>query len=277
MTMSEEVVYVEIEAQRLPVIVHRPVGHDIKWVVVMVVGGPQYRVGSHRQFVLAARSLAEQGHAVLRFDYRGMGDAGGSARDFLDVEADITGVCQRAQELFPDSRLALYGLCDGASAIAMWLQRHTCDALILINPWVYQEHTAARTRLSSYYLQRLLSRDFWVKLLKMQVKVAESTRELSSTYQEAKSVSTTGEGTDQRYVSAMLSGLQRSPAHVQLLLSGQDLTAAEFRTLVESDKRWAKLIKSWDVRCLQHADHTFSERRDLEDAHKHVSDWLSTR
>jgi len=29
--------------------------------VLIVVGGPQYRVGSHRQFVLLARYLAERG------------------------------------------------------------------------------------------------------------------------------------------------------------------------------------------------------------------------
>jgi len=48
---------------------------------VFVVGGPQYRVGSHRQFVLLARDLASHGAAVLRFDCRGMGDSGGFFRD----------------------------------------------------------------------------------------------------------------------------------------------------------------------------------------------------
>ena len=37
--------------------------------VVIVVGGAQYRVGSHRQFVQMARLLAAAGYPVLRFDF----------------------------------------------------------------------------------------------------------------------------------------------------------------------------------------------------------------
>ena len=55
--------------------------------VVVVVGGPQYRVGSHRQFVLFARRLATEGVAVLRFDYRGMGDATGRPRQFEETNS----------------------------------------------------------------------------------------------------------------------------------------------------------------------------------------------
>ena len=43
--------------------------------LLIVVGGPQYRVGSHRQFVLLARNLSIAGIPVMRFDYRGMGDS----------------------------------------------------------------------------------------------------------------------------------------------------------------------------------------------------------
>jgi len=50
--------------------------------VLIVVGGPQYRVGSHRQFLLLSRRLAAEGHPVMRFDYRGMGDASGAMRGF---------------------------------------------------------------------------------------------------------------------------------------------------------------------------------------------------
>ena len=65
--------------------------------VLIVVGGPQYRVGSHRQFTLLARDLAAHGVPVMRFDYRGMGDSEGDARDFEDINEDL---CCAADQFF---------------------------------------------------------------------------------------------------------------------------------------------------------------------------------
>ena len=65
--------------------------------VVVIVGGPQYRVGSHRQFVLLSRALAGAGCAVLRFDYRGMGDSSGAQRSFDSVSADIAAAMDHLQ------------------------------------------------------------------------------------------------------------------------------------------------------------------------------------
>ena len=50
--------------------------------VVLVVGGPQYRAGSHRYFVQLARALAGAGFPTLRFDCRGMGDSSGGPQHF---------------------------------------------------------------------------------------------------------------------------------------------------------------------------------------------------
>src|SRR3546814_7425846 len=58
--------------------------------VLIVVGGPQYRAGSHRQFLLIARRLAEQGYPVLRFDHRGIGDSDGPYLGFEALDADIS-------------------------------------------------------------------------------------------------------------------------------------------------------------------------------------------
>jgi len=83
MPSHEQVVVYECQGQRCVGLVHAPGAASIG--VVIVVGGPQYRVGSHRQFLLLARSLAADGVPVLRFDYRGMGDSEGDIRDFENV------------------------------------------------------------------------------------------------------------------------------------------------------------------------------------------------
>src|SRR5262245_60307703 len=69
----ERAVVFGCEGEELLGVLHEPAsdgatGTPASTGVIIVVGGPQYRVGSHRQFVLMARELARRGHAVLRFD-----------------------------------------------------------------------------------------------------------------------------------------------------------------------------------------------------------------
>src|SRR5258708_3050929 len=85
--------------------------------VLIVVGGPQYRVGSHRQFALVARHLAESGVPALRFDYRGMGDSNGEVRTFERVEVDIRCAIDQFFASVPGLKdVVIWGLWDAASA-----------------------------------------------------------------------------------------------------------------------------------------------------------------
>ena len=77
------------EGEELLGILHLPEEVKSEKAVLIVVGGPQYRIGSHRQFVHLARYLALQGVPVFRFDYRGMGDSGGDLGDFENINQDI--------------------------------------------------------------------------------------------------------------------------------------------------------------------------------------------
>ena len=76
--MYERALTFRCESEPLLGVLHTPDSDkDKKTGVVIVVGGAQSRVGSHRMFVTLARGLAELGCTVLRFDRRGMGDSGG--------------------------------------------------------------------------------------------------------------------------------------------------------------------------------------------------------
>ena len=68
---------------------HPALGKQEVGVLVMVAGGPQYRIGGHRQLVLWARKISAQGFPVFRFDFSGMGDSYGEYLDFENTEDDI--------------------------------------------------------------------------------------------------------------------------------------------------------------------------------------------
>ena len=104
--------------------------------VLIVVGGPQYRVGSHRQFALLARHLAKHGVPTLRFDYRGMGDSDGEVRTFERVGEDIRCAIDRFFASVPGLKdVVIWGLCDAASAALFYAHQDArVSGLILLNP-----------------------------------------------------------------------------------------------------------------------------------------------
>ncbi len=139
--------------------------------LLIVVGGPQYRVGSHRLFVHLARHAAEQGLPAMRFDYRGMGDSLAATQSFESVDSDLASAVDAFVHQVPSlRRVVIWGLCDGASAACMYApQDARVGGLILVNPWVRTDAGQATTRLRHYYVQRMFSRAFWTKVIQGKV------------------------------------------------------------------------------------------------------------
>lgn len=135
--------------------------------LLILVGGPQYRVGSHRLFVKLARHAATEGLPAMRFDYRGMGDSWAAMQTFESVHDDLGAAVDAFMQQVPSlKRVVIWGLCDGASAACFYAPRDKrVGGLILVNPWVHTPEGAAETRLKHYFLRRLLSKDLWHKLL----------------------------------------------------------------------------------------------------------------
>ena len=243
--------------------------------IVIVVGGPQYRVGSHRQFVLIARRLAKAGYPVLRFDYRGMGDSTGAARDFEAVTEDIAAAITTLQRELPHvTRVVLWGLCDAASAALLYVgaaQDDRIAGLCLLNPWVRSEASLARAQVKHYYRDRLLQREFWLKLLRGGVRanaLAGLWRNLRLMLRRSGS---TGAANLENYQVRMALGWKQFSGDILLVLSGQDYTAKEFLEYCSTDSHWSGLLAQANVRRvdLQDADHTFSSqkmRTQVEDA-----------
>jgi exosortase A-associated hydrolase 1 len=226
--------------------------------LLVIVGGPQYRAGSHRQFVLLARTLAAEGYPTFRFDYRGMGDSTGEMRSFEAIDEDIARAIDAFVGAQPKVRsTVLWGLCDAASAAMMYAASDPrVVGLVLLNPWARGESTHAKAQLRHYYVKRLLSGSFWRKLIAGEVRVRESVGDLAG------SVATAVKGSEVRgdYRERMLSGMKRFRGRVTLILSGQDLTTREFVDHVGSTSRWSEVLSTSRIQRVElpDADHTFT-------------------
>ncbi|MBN8514161.1 hydrolase 1, exosortase A system-associated [Accumulibacter sp.] len=251
--------------------------------VLIVVGGPQYRVGSHRQFLLLARRLAGAGYPAMRFDYRGMGDAGGAMRGFEEVSTDIAAAIDAFQSASPAlQRVVLWGLCDAASAALLYVQASRdprIAGLALLNPWVRSEVSLAQTHIKHYYGQRLLQGEFWRKLLSGRLEVVKSLRALLASAMLARRSRAPGKAPQRhRFQERMAEGWREFPGRLLLILSGQDYTAKEFLEFAGSDPAWSGLVDAAKVRRvdLAEADHTFSSRTQRAQVEDATLAWLDT-
>ena len=258
--------------------------------VVIVVGGPQYRAGSHRQFVHLARALAAAGTPTLRFDVRGMGDSTGAPRNFEAVDTDIAAAIDALQVQVPTVRqVVLWGLCDGASAALLYLQERQ-DARIcgvaLANPWVRSPVSQARAQVKHYYTRRLREPAFWRKLVSGAVS-PRALGELFGALRRARSHSTDAGGTgsdaaapsNARFQDRMLAGWTLRPRPALLLLSGDDYTAREFIEHAAIHPGWqAALVSAQTQRHeLVGADHTFSNAEASQSVARLTATWLASQ
>lgn len=278
---QEEAFFFDCAGDALLGVLHRPALHAPAAAattgVVVIVGGPQYRAGSHRQFVLLARQMAAAGHPVLRFDARGMGDSSGAMRNFEQISADIGAAIDELIRRQPTAdRVVLWGLCDGASAALLYVHERgdqRVRGLCLLNPWVRSDASLARTRVKHYYLQRLLQREFWLKLLRGQVAASAITDYWRDFRSARKGLAAEAQ---QPFVIRMARAWHQFEGELLLILSGRDYTAREFVETTSSHPAWRGSLKNPRAVTLKMAtaDHTFSGADDHQALVIAVLQWL---
>jgi uncharacterized protein len=281
----------ECGGERLQGMLHTAAANATTGVLV-VVGGPQYRVGSHRQFVLLGRALAARGFPVLRFDYRGLGDSEGAARTFEDIDADIRAAIDAFLAVKPGlQRVIIWGLCDAASAALFYAAGDRRIAgLVLLNPWARSQQTVAQTYLRTYYARRIFDREAWRELFGGSKKPLEVLAAFARLVRQAVTRGATpnaaggaqadeGSAVDAQsgnlLVERMRAGFADFRGPVLLILSGDDITAAEF-VAATGTAAWSRLLSDTRVsRCtLDAADHTFSSRAWRGQVAESTGDWL---
>jgi exosortase A-associated hydrolase 1 len=278
MSYRERAFVFDCDGDYLVGIVAIPEAVSLETGVLVVVGGPQYRVGSHRQFVLLSRTLATQGIPCMRFDYRGMGDASGAPRDFSSIDADIRSAIDAYRDQVPGlRRIVLWGLCDAASAICFYAPRDARVAgLALLNPWVRTEATVAKVYVQQYYARRLFAPAFWEKLLSGEVAIGRSVRHLLATLRLGFSAGAKASATQADLASRMATGLQQARLPLLLVLSGRDFVANEFDQAVKGHQAWSHLLAGATTRRLDAADHTFSSAEWRDVVANETAEWVAS-
>lgn len=273
--------------------------------VFFIVGGPQYRVGAHRQFVRWSRHFNAAGHATCRFDRAGTGDAAGERGTLLGCGTELRSTLEQAARTAGVRRWVVFGLCDGSTLGLLHLAGHPLVAgVVAVNPWLpVTAAEEARALVNEYYGRRLFSLAFWRRLLGGEVKVAAALREWWRHRRTARSIpaasiatvgqgaaadgstaTTTGEtGTtpptnaDAPFSEAVLASAAATKVPVLWALSGNDRTAAEFRAVVAGDTRWQAVLAkpAAELLDLPEADHTLSNAKDHDCLAAAVVAWLT--
>lgn len=189
--------------------------------VLIVAGGTEIRAGAHGGMAALAQALSAGGHPVLRFDRRGVGDSGGEDPGFAGSAEDIAAAAAALRFACPGvRRVAGFGLCDGATALALHHAAAGIDALILANPWVIEPSAglpppaAIRRR----YRERLASGAAWRRALSGRIDYRRALRGL------AESVRPRRAGLAENVAAALAEGA----APATILLAGGDATAIGF-------------------------------------------------
>jgi exosortase A-associated hydrolase 1 len=281
---KREALTLECHGATLVGVLERPAGPADTGVLI-VVGGPQYRVGSHRQFLSLARRLAGSGIAVLRFDHRGIGDSEGEARPFYTLNDDIRVALDGFIRHCPTvKRFVIWGLCDGAAAALLYANTDPRVAgLILLNPWLDSPEAQARSLITHYYRRRLFSTTFWTSLFRGEVKLRDTLRELGANFflLLGGSVRPGADGPADSQgpllVESLAAALAAFPGEVLVFLSGADLTAATFEAAVKRSPVWQAAMNSSRVskRRIADADHTFSRADWSQTVELGTLDWIS--
>lgn len=189
--------------------------------LLIATGGLQIRIGAHRGFATLAASVSGRGFPVFRFDRRGVGDSEGEDPGFAASGPDIAAAAREFRRTCPRlRRIVGFGLCDAASALALFHADAGIDALLLANPWVVEPSSglpppaAIRRR----YVERLTTRRGWSRLLEGSVDWRKAARGLLAASAPRSS------GLARNVADA----LAASDAPVALLLASGDATAIAF-------------------------------------------------
>ena len=198
----------------------KPVG------MLIVSGGNETRAGAFNGQARLAATLAARGYPVFRFDRRGVGDSTGANRSFLDSVNDISMALTAFRDAEPGvERIVAFGNCDAASALMLG-RGLGCDALVLANPWTFEDNENANeaappaSAIRARYRQKLTNpREVW-RLLSGGVSITKLAAGLARALRPASPPTS--------LANEMLAGLNAFEGPVRVLIAANDRTGQAF-------------------------------------------------
>ena len=196
--------------------------------LLIVSGGNEIRSGAFSgQSQLAAR-IAAAGFPVFRFDRRGIGDSDGENRGFACGRKDIAAAMDAFRAMCPQmDSVAAFGNCDAASAL-MLSGGEGCDALILSNPWTFDdgEGKPDSVVIRSRYSTKLKDPKELLRLITGKIDLRKLVRGIRDSFRPAYDTSSLARD--------METGVSQFDGPVRILLAMNDRTAQTF------EQNWAR-------------------------------------
>ena len=225
--------------------------------LLIVTGGTQTRIGSHRLFERLAGAVAAAGHPCFRFDRRGVGDSEGADPDFRGNAADIAAAAAAFRTECPQlTRIVGFGLCDGATSLALFGAQAGIDSLILANPWLVEAEAGAPppAAIKQHYRRQLMSIAGWRRMLGGAISYRKL---LKGILKIAAPAPTTLSG-------EVAAALNKRPLPLHLLLARRDNTAVAAEDVWNSPPyRPVRERKPAPIH-IETDSHTFARRSDLD-------------
>ena len=243
--------------------------------VVILNAGLLHRVGPNRIHVQMARSFADQGFPVLRFDFSGIGDSRpreGASPTIVSVIEDIREALDFMQSTTGLGRFLLVGICSGADvALYAAIREPRVVGAVLIDGY----YASTPGFVVRHYLLRLLSLRAWFRLLTGQSGVwsfvtnalsAPRGRESPPPADQSKDYPTIAE-----YREWVRSAIARGVALLLVYTEGSPSLYHYRRSLRQGMPRGRISVENFDG-----SDHVFTLRTSQERIVRVISRWMGT-
>jgi len=215
-----------------------------------------------------------------------MGDSDGEVRTFDRVGADIRSAIDKFFSSIPGLKdVVIWGLCDAASAALFYAQQDArVSGVVLLNPWVRTGQGLARVHLRHYYMRRLFQASLWQKVARGEFNIRGAAAALGRIVSDAMGRGPSSDNIAESPASEsplpvrMERALRGFQGRVLLILSGDDLTAQEFKDVVAASSRWQRLLSGdrFTRYDLPEANHTFARREWRDRVARWTEAWVKS-